>query len=125
MPGQILIDNWTLQNAGELLHHKLTDDTGHELVISEDGQTFSYVDIPENVIAFESLAQLLQNVVFGEQLLVDAQFADAWSAFDALSPLKAANIIVGKPFRESASEWQPRAPAMEDYLCFCPQIRAC
>lgn len=71
MASRALIDNWTLQNAGELLCSGLTGETADDLLLSADGESFQYNEISADVLRFETLCQLLHSVVFADELFVD------------------------------------------------------
>ena len=118
-----LLDNWTLQNAGEFLHRGLDGDTTNELSFSADGADFHYVEKSADLMRLEALCQTLHHTVFAESLCVDADFAEAWQEFAALRALQDGRLLVTKPFKAVAGEWIERREAMVDELCSCPGIR--
>lgn len=117
------MDNWTLQNAGELLHERLSGQMTQELSFSGDGQSFSYVEISQDVVALECLCQLLHNIVFAEELLVDARFTSSWEEFASIAVLTRERVLTRKPFTDVEAQWEARRETMADQLCFCPAVR--
>ena len=118
-----LLDNWTLQNAGEILHRGLGGDTMNELLFSHDGTDFHYSEKSADVVRLEALCQVLHHAVFADDLCVDADFADAWQEFTALQVFQDERLLVKKPFKAVSKEWIERREAMVEELCFCPGVR--
>ena len=123
MPVHLLIDNWTLQNAGELLHGGLTGDTAHEIVFSADGQTFQYSDISKDTVSLECVCKLLHNLVFADELWIDSLYTSAWTDIPSLAFLAEERVLVPKPFTMIEEQWEARREAMADELCSCLQLR--
>lgn len=124
MGSRLLLDNWTLQNAGELLSSEVGTETTQEIVFSTDGQSFRYAEISHAEIALECLCQLLHNIVFAEDIFVDASFTSSWEEYSAITLLANERIIKPKPLNDAKAEWLGWREVVEDQLCFCPQIRA-
>ncbi len=105
MRNQHLLDNWTLQNAGEFLCDGL---------IAEKSA---------DVMRFEALCQVLHHVVFADVVFVDADFAESWQEFGPLITLRDAQVLATKPFKAVTEHWRSRRETMIEQLCFCPSVR--
>lgn len=123
MASRALIDNWTLQNAGELLCSGLTGDTAHDVQFSRDGESFNYREISADVLRIETLCQLLNTIVFADELFIDDKFTEAWSKFEPLRVLQDDRILIAKPFNEARDQWVERREAMAMELCVCRELR--
>lgn len=123
MVSSVLIDNWTLQNAGELLHRRLTGESTTELDFSSDSQALHYRPISQDLVSIDCLCQLLHHIVLADELQVDEDFAESWAEFGHLALLKARRVIRPMPFKYLEAQWEPRRESMEDLLCFCPELR--
>lgn len=123
MSHQHLLDNWTLQSAGELICNGLNGETCHELRFSTDGTDFAYTEAPYDVARFEALCQVLHQVVFADVLFVDDGYVDSWTEFAPLLKLREQQILITKPFSALEEHWAPRREAMVEELCFCPAVR--
>lgn len=113
----LLMDNWTLQNAGELICNGLDGDTAHDLVFSSDGAAFHYAEVSQDVIRFEALCQFLSNIVFADNLFVDAEFASTWIKYAPIKSVQAQGILAPKPFRDVSDQWLLRRETIADELC--------
>ena len=123
MSQSLLIDNWTLQNAGEILCNGLDAETARDLVFTKTGANYRYEEIPSGVVRFEALCQLLNNIVFADELYVDGNYAHVWSQFDPIKKAHAARIVIQKPFEEVANEWIPAREVMAERLCVNAPLR--
>lgn len=99
MPHALLMDNWTLQNAGELVCNGLDGDTASDLVFSPNGASFRYAEVSQDVIRFEALCQLLSNIVFADNLFVDAEYAYTWGGYAPLKTVLDQGILTPKSLR--------------------------
>lgn len=125
MPHRLLIDNWTLQNAGEILFNGLDGESAHDLVFTKAGANYRYDEISADVVRFEALCQFLNNLVFADELYLDGKYANAWASFEPINKAHAARILVKKPFKELVNEWIPAREAMADQLCVnAPLLKA-
>jgi hypothetical protein len=125
MPHRLLMDNWTLQNAGEILCNGLDGESAHELVFTKTGANYRYEDISTDIVRFEALCQFLKNLVFGDVLYLDGTYADAWARFEPINKAHAARILIKKPFKELGKEWIPAREAIADRLCVnAPLLKA-
>lgn len=123
MVSSVLIDNWTLQNAGELLQHRLTGASTTELNFSPDGLSFQYKPISRDLIAVDCLCQLLDHIVLADELHVDEDFIQNWTEFGQLDVLLKSGVVRAMPFKYLEGQWRARREAIEDLLCFCPEVR--
>ncbi len=122
-PKAHLLDNWTLQSAGEFLHSGLDGDFTHELAFSPDRTAFHYVEKPADVMRMEALCQVLHHTVFAESLCVDADFAESWAEFSTIRTLQDSQLLVSKPFKTVAADWRERREVIVEEFCSCPGIR--
>ena len=111
------MDNWTLQNAGELICNGLDGDTAHDLVFSSDGAAFHYAEVSQDVIRFEALCQFLSNIVFADNLFVDGEFASTWIKYAPIKSVQEQGILAPKPFRDVSDQWLLRRETIADELC--------
>lgn len=118
----VLVDNWTLQDAGNLLELGFADETAAEIEFSADGQTYDYQHIPIGVVQVEALFQLINHIVFADEIVVDADNTGAWDDIGALKPLCEPSIIARMPFRRDIASWVGAREAIERVLCFCPEV---
>ncbi len=116
------MDNWTLQNAGELICNGLDGDAAHDLVFSSEGAAFHYAQVSQDVIRFEALCQLLSNVVFADNLFVDAEYANTWTEYAPLKLIQVAGILATKPFRDVSDQWLLHREIIADELCVNPAL---
>jgi hypothetical protein len=123
MPHELLIDNWTLQNAGELICNGLDGEMAQDLVFSSDGTSFHYAELAQDSIRFEALCQLLSNIVFADNLYVDAEYVDTWTKFPPIKSVHKEGILVAKSFRDVSDQWVRRREAIADELCFNAALR--
>jgi hypothetical protein len=124
MNGHVLIDNWTLQNAGELLAGVRSNTTAQELLISADSPAVQYAPIPQDIVALACLCQLVQTVVFADHLVTDADYASSWSDLPSITLLARNGLLTTKPFKAAEADWAPRREHMADLLCETPAVRA-
>ncbi len=117
MPHTLLIDNWTLQNAGELLCGGLDGETTSDLVFTKNGASYRYDKVSADTVRFEALCQFLNNLVFADNLFVDEMYADAWESFPPIKAAHTAKILVTKPFKDVMDEWIKAREVMADRLC--------
>ena len=78
MRAHLLVDNWTLQHVAQLLADGFDGDTVHDMQFSKSGKGFKYAEVSGDLVKIECLLQLLNGVVFADELLVDKKFASAW-----------------------------------------------
>ena len=78
MNHSVLIDNWTLQSAGEFLAQGLEGDTASELQVAEDRTGFSYRARSADVVNASALFQVLNHLVFVDEILVDDGGVATW-----------------------------------------------
>lgn len=122
---RLLIDNWTLQNAGEILCNGLTGETTPDLVFTKNGTDYRYVEVSADAVRFEALCQFLNNLVFADELHLDGEYANAWEKFEPITKAHAARILITQPFKKLADEWIPAREAMADRLCVnAPLVKA-
>jgi hypothetical protein len=117
MSHRLLIDNWTLQNAGEILCNGLSGESAHELVFTKTGVNYRYDEVPADIVRFEALCLFLSNIVFSDEIFLDGKYADAWERFEPIKEALAARIIVKKPFKDLLPDWINAREAMADRLC--------
>jgi hypothetical protein len=108
MKNQVLIDNWTLQNAGELLTGARPHKAAHELVISAQTPSVQYAPVLQDVVAIVCACQLVQTVVFADQLLTDADYASSWSDLPPIIMLAPNGMLTAKPFKAAEAIWAAR-----------------
>lgn len=118
----VLVDNWTLQDAGHLLEQGFADDTAVEICFAADGLTYNYRDIPIGGVQVEALFQLINHIVFADEMVVDADNTGAWDKIEALAPLCEPSLIARTPFRRDLASWKDAREAIERILCFCPEV---
>jgi hypothetical protein len=124
MKGRVLIDNWTLQNAGELLTGARANKTAQELIVSAESPSVQYASVLQDTVAMACVCQLLQTVVLAEQLVTDADYASSWSDLPPITMLTRNGMLTAKPFKAAEATWAPRREWMADALCESPAIRA-
>jgi hypothetical protein len=124
MKGQVLIDNWTLQNAGELLTRVRDDKPTHELVISNASPSVEYAPIRQDVVAISCVCQLVQTVVFAEHVVTDADYASSWLDLAPITMLTRNGLLAVKPFKVAEANWGPQREWMAEALCETPAVRA-
>lgn len=123
MTHKVLLDNWTLQDAGELLADGLGDGSTREMVFTKDKKSYRLGKIAVDVVRFESLCQILNAIVFAEELYVDAKFADAWKGLKSIEQMDSARFLVKKPFLDLEEEWVPAREFIADKLCSNSRLR--
>jgi hypothetical protein len=124
MKGQILIDNWTLQNAGELLTGTRVNKTAQELITSAESPSVQYTSVLQDIVAMACVCQVVQTVVFADRLVTDADYSSSWSDLPPITMLARNGILTAKLFKAAEATWAPRREWMADALCESPAIRA-
>jgi hypothetical protein len=119
MPVKTLIDNWTLQNAGELIHGQRRGETAHELDVAASTATPQYRGISQDVVAIASLCQLVQHVVLTDGLVADERYSVTWADLPSVSHLQADGLLAPRDFLGFAAHWEPRREALADQLSEC------
>jgi hypothetical protein len=119
MVAKALIDNWTLQNAGELLHWRCRGETGHELDVVASAQEPKYQDVSQDVVALACLCQLLQHLVLTDEIIVDSAFVSSWAELQPLTTLYSKGIVVGREYGSSEALWVPRREMLANQLSRC------
>lgn len=114
-----LIDNWTLQNAGELIHGQCKGETTHELDVAASAEEPRYQEVSQDVVALACLCQLLQHLVLTDELIVDADFISSWTDLPAIASLYSKRVILGREFGGSQALWVPRRELLADCLSQC------
>ncbi|HKP04192.1 MAG TPA: hypothetical protein VJU77_12635 [Chthoniobacterales bacterium] len=123
MPTSVLVDNWSLQEAGELLAEGLRGDKAHHLWFSDDGESFGYQEVSADVVRLKALCQLITNIVLVDQLLVDADFVGAWREFESIRRIEDSQVLVPKPLRKAIDDWAEKREAMAEELCVSDSVR--
>jgi len=123
MPSELLIDNWTLQCAGTLLHRGMTGGGASELMLSADRKRFKYASRSEDLVNARSLFQILDSIVFAEALCVDQDSAVTWADVSDFLPLVKEHVIVTRPFQSIRDQWLPARERFIEELCVCPSMR--
>ena len=101
MKRSVLIDNWTLQDVGNLLSNGLTHDSMHEIEISQDRTKHEFIEVPGGFIQFDALLTLITNIVLYDELAVDEGFTHTWSESDTdFGTLVDASLLQPLPFSE-------------------------
>ena len=118
-----LTDNWTLQDAGVLLSDGFDGDTASQITISPEDRSLRYEETSADVVRIRALLQLISDVIFSDEVWVDADFTNSWSEFSPLRPLQQALVLVATPLRDRRPEWVGRREAIEDELCVSEDIR--
>ncbi|MDB6008554.1 MAG: hypothetical protein JWL65_804 [Gammaproteobacteria bacterium] len=124
MKGQILIDNWTLQNAGELLTGTRVNKTAQEHITSAESPSVQYTSVLQDIVAMACVCQVVQTVVFADRLVTDADYSSSWSDLPPITMLARNEILTAKLFKAAEATWAPRREWMADALCESPAIRA-
>lgn len=108
MSAKSLVDNWTLQNAGELLHGQRWGESAHELDVSASTEAPHYQEISQDVIALTCLCQTIQHIVLSDELVVDAAFSSSWMDLSSVASLHAKGLLQGREFADFSTDWLPR-----------------
>lgn len=69
MSGKVLVDNWTLQNAGEFLHGQHRGAITRELSVTDSSDGVHYRDVSQDTVALSCICQLIQHIVLNEILV--------------------------------------------------------
>ncbi|MEO8590513.1 MAG: hypothetical protein ABI432_14145 [Flavobacteriales bacterium] len=118
------MDNWTLEDSGELLSEGLKGEQASVMRFSEDGKSYFYEDLNWDMVAFECLAQTLSNVVLADVCYVDADNSGSWAGrYDCLGLLTKADVIRPRSFGQHRERWVPIREAIVDDLIVCPEMR--
>ncbi len=123
MKHHLLVDNWTLQNVGEILCLGSKPDEAHELILSSNLRSYSYRLIPADVVRIEALCQLLHNIVLTDHLHLDAEYTGNWNGFSPLLKLHKEGILKPRRFRDKEDEWLPFRAKIAKELCPDPDLR--
>lgn len=124
MKGQALIDNWTLQNAGELLTGARDTKTARELVMSSESSSVHYAPVSQDIVAMSCICELVQTVVFAEHLITDTSYAESWSDLAPIAMLARNGVLSAKPFMAAENDWGSQREWIADALCETPAVRA-
>lgn len=120
MPSHLLVDNWTLQCAAELLADGLQGEETSELLIAPDKSAFSYQPVSADLMRVRCLFQILENIILAEDIFVDAPNATSWTGRSQLKILQ--GIIIPKPLQDLREQWLPARERYVEELCICPAM---
>lgn len=117
MSQRVIADNWSLQLIAELYSDGLDADDCAQLPLSDD-PTHAPAPIPCAVVALEALFDFLTDLILRDQILVDANFADAWATDQqAVRPLADQGIVVPYRFLDAEERLaEPRSAILERLL---------
>jgi len=124
MEGQLIIDNWMLQDINQAFEQGLSVEEGGEIVvdIKKDSHRFHYT--PVAVLQIDALLMLLVNIVLRNSLIVDDRFTHVWDkGSGSLQKLKGTNIINPFDFSSSEESIAEVRKAIVDELCVTRSIR--
>lgn len=119
MATKALIDNWTLQNAGELLHWQCRGEASHELDVIASTKEPRYQEVSQDVVSLACLCQLLQHLVLSDELIVDAAFISSWTDLPSMATLHSKKLVVSREYRDSEALWVPRREMLAGQLSRC------
>jgi len=124
MSGKVLVDNWTLQNAGEFLHDQHRGAVAQEISFTDSSDGVHYRDVSQDTVALSCICQLIQHIVLDEVLVVEAALAESWSDLPWIAQLARKGLIEARAFNEQADHWVRQREAIADELSACsPTIR--
>jgi hypothetical protein len=119
---RVIADNWSLQEVKDLLTKGPDPDDSPGIVPFTDPDAPS-APIPETVLAFEALFDLLTDIVLREQILVDDRYNDAWlSQTGPLAELVQASIISSHGFLNDPERFDAPRTAMLERLILNPTM---
>jgi hypothetical protein len=124
MAGQLIIDNWTLQDVNQAFQQGLSAEEMGEIVIEIKKDSHDFRFMPKAVFQIDALLTLLVNIVLRDCLIVDDRFTYSWDKGNkSLQELKDRKILI--PFDFLSSEEiiaGPRKVVVEE-LCVTRTIR--
>ncbi len=119
------MDNWTLEDVGELLSEGPNGEKASELHLTDDGERYFYKDVSWDVVAFECLAQTLSNIVLTDVCYVDSDNSGSWiGRYDCLSILSDKEVVRTRSFGQNRDLWVPTRELIAEALLTCPEMRA-
>ena len=117
-----IVDNWTLQNVGELISNGFSNDQASVVRVRDD--THSYDDVSECIVQTEALFDIMTEIVLRETLVVDGQFTYTWESADSpINPLDREGIIRKKPFTDFEDHYEPLRSYLADRMCVTDSLK--
>lgn len=103
MSGQLIVDNWMLQDINQALEQGLSLQEVGEIVVDIKKDSHRFHMMPYAVFQIDALLTLLVNIVLRDSLIVDDQWIHVWDKGDkSLKKLKDTHIV--KPFDFASAE---------------------
>ncbi len=124
MGSALIIDNWLLQDIGNCLSSGLGSDSASEVVIDQQHNYHTVLDVPEAGVQLEALLGLLVDIVFRDSLIVDSEFVESWTEHQAaFSPLLNSGLVRALPFKAHEGRLTEAKRFVLDRLCVTPSLR--
>lgn len=99
----VLIDNWTLQDVGETLNNGLEYTHTQRINVDSSQNSYHYEAYPRYRVQLECLINLLNDIIFREEMIVEPQMINAWNEFPQMRLLEAQKIIKPSATLESSA----------------------
>jgi len=124
MAGQLIIDNWMLEDVNRVLQQGLSAEETGEIVIETKKDSHNFRFMPEAVFQIDALLMLLVNIVLRDCLIVDDRFIYGWDKGDkSLQELKDRKILIPFDFLSSEEIIAGPRKAVVEELCVTRSIR--
>lgn len=96
---RVMSDNWSLQVVAAALSDNLDLGDFSLLEVDKDSNSHGYRDVPGGAVAIEAIFDLISDVVFREQILVDEKFLNAWRGMNSsVDQLVDEKVLAPVPF---------------------------
>ena len=117
-----IVDNWTLQNVGELISEGFSpDDVG---TIEVGDNAYDYAAVPACVIQTEALFDILTEIVLRDTLVVDGEYTYAWeSAESPIMLLDQKGLLRRKRFRDFEDDFDDLRTYLANKMCVTESLR--
>lgn len=124
MGSALIIDNWLLQDIGNCLSSGLGRDSASEIVIDQQHNSHSILDVPLAGVQLEALLGLLVDIVFRDSLVVDSGFVESWTKHHvAFGPLLNSGLVRALPFSIHEDRLRDARRFLLDRLCVTSSLR--
>lgn len=124
MDSSLIIDNWLLHDIGSSLTEGLSSDEASEIIIDKPADSHSVDTVSLAGIQVEALLEFLTNIVFRDNLIVDANFVSAWQPFgESFEKLSKAGILRPLEFLKDEDNLEEPRKHVVDSLCVTSTLR--
>jgi hypothetical protein len=125
MGTSLIADNWSLQDIAQLFVSGVTDSDVGALAVDRAADSHSYASLPQALVSFEALFDLITDIVLRDEILVDDRHTSTWRKFDTpLCSVADSQVIRAYDFLAHADRIAGPREEFVERLCLTSSVRA-